>query len=131
MKVRKIKTYRICIAWKLFNRLLPDKQHFSDSVSRSILVSCGVLQGNVLGPLLFLIHTNDLFNVYLNFQVIFYADKTTIFEEADDFESLRLASKADIAKNEDWLHTKFLTLHTEELKFLIIRYINKIWVIHI
>ncbi len=42
-------------------------------------VECGVPQGSVLGPLLFIIYTNDLPDVIQKSKTILFADDTTIY----------------------------------------------------
>ena len=51
-------------------------------------VPCGVPQGSVLGPLLFIIYTNDLPNCLTQSKAILFADDTTVYSTSEDILTL-------------------------------------------
>ena len=59
-------------------------------------VTCGVPQGSVLGPLLFILHTNDFPNVLKHSKCILFADDTTIFQTCHNLTYLRECIEYDM-----------------------------------
>ena len=49
------------------------------NVTSSISVKCGVPPGSILGPLLFLLYVNDIYNVSSVLFTLLFADDTNVF----------------------------------------------------
>ena len=62
--------------------------HVNGSNSTLLDVTCGVLQGSVLGPLLFLIFINDLPHTSSKLTFCLYADDTNIYCVSGDLTAL-------------------------------------------
>ena len=66
-------------------------------------VHCGVPQGSILGPLLFLLYINDLPNCNLLSDVKMYADDTNLTYASKDHEELFSSLTRDLGYLKQWL----------------------------
>ena len=90
-----------------------------DHTSSYNLVVCGIPQGSVLGPLLFILYINDLFHVSNLLSIILFADDTNIFLCHDDLATLATILNVELSHVSSWFSANKLTFHPAKAKFII------------
>lgn len=83
-------------------------------------IICGVPQGSILGPLLFLLYINDLPECLLNTTPGMYADDTQIYASSANFTDLVAKLNKDLENIVKWLSQNKLQLHTDKTKLMFI-----------
>ena len=79
--------------------------------SNTLEMSCGVPQGSVLGPLLFIIYTNDLPDCIENTTTMLFADDTTTYKSASDINYLYKSMNSNLFRLTDWFRGNLLSLN--------------------
>ena len=89
------------------------------------LISCGVPQGSVLGPLLFLIYINDFPNISNKLDLYLFADDTNIYYEDESLGNLEKKANKELKNLYLWLSVNRLVLNIEKTNFVIFHPFNK------
>ena len=99
------------------------KQYVSVNGSNSsyLNVTCGVPQGSVLGPLLFLIYINDLPQSSAKLVFYLFADDTNIYFEAENLNLLQQTVNKELKKVKIWLDVNRLSLNIDKTNFIIFK----------
>ncbi len=89
-------------------------------------IPCGVPQGSILGPLLFIIYINDLTNHSHDLHASLYADDTTLYCFSNMSVEIVLTMQIELETVNQWFRAIRLTLNTEKTKFIIFGNKNKL-----
>ena len=76
--------------------------HDNNEKTDLLKIICGVPQGSILGPLLFIIYINDLCRVSYILKPIMFADGTNLFCLSNDIKTLFLNINLELKKNSEW-----------------------------
>ena len=105
-----------------FRSYLDHRKQFvflDNNKSQTKVITCGVPQGSVLGPLSFIMYINDLNNVSNEIFSILFADDTSVFIEGDNIESAIEILNSELEKISTWLTENKLTLNVSKSHFMI------------
>jgi len=82
--------------------------------STELNVTCGVPQGSILGPLLFLIYVNDIGNVLPDKTVKIFADDTNIFVFNQDISAVCVTANEYLSCLSQWFVANKLSLNIDK-----------------
>ena len=111
-------------ALRWFKSYLSNRQQyveFNGISSESCEIKCGVPQGSILGPLLFLLYINDLCNVSKVVDFILFADDTNIFFSHKDFNLLPEILNSEMLKLTQWCRANKLSINFKKSNFMVFR----------
>jgi hypothetical protein len=92
------------------------------SNSRNIKIS--ILQGSILGPILFLCYINDLYSV-TSLLTLMYADDTFTLDSGEDLDTLIRNVNIEINKIAVWFRANKLAVNISKTKYIIFRMKSK------
>lgn len=102
------------IALQWFKSYLSQRQQYvqyKNYTSDTQLIECGVPQGSVLGPLLFIIYINDICNCLLKCKSILFADDSSVRLKGKNKAKLYKAMKEELTKLIEWFQANRLSLN--------------------
>lgn len=117
------------ICW--FKSYLSDRSQIVDvngTHSESKEISCGVPQGSILGPLLFLLYVNDM-PASVNCKLLLYADDSALIVPGKDVLSIEQTLTSELKEVCEWLIENKLSIHlgkTESILFGSSRKLSKV-----
>ena len=86
---------------------------FNNTKSSTQNIVCGVLQGSILGPLLFLIYINDLPHASSKIFALLFADDSNMFLSGKNPDNLVNTMNDEMTKVIDWLNLNKLSLNLD------------------
>ena len=104
--IKKLEFYGVRgLANKWFSSYLSNRRQFVcvDNISDELTISCGVPQGSVLGPLLFLIYVNDFANCSKLLEFHLFADDSNLFYKSNSLLTLQTNLNEELAEVYKWL----------------------------
>lgn len=90
-----------------------------ESMSSCLSIACGVPQGSVLGPKLFILYINDMCEVSRQLKMVLFADDTNMFCSGKNLQSLLDLVSSELGKLKSWFDRNKLSLNLAKTKFMI------------
>ena len=112
------------MALEWFKSYLTERKQFvlyNDVKSDVKEITYGVPQGSVLGPLLFILYTNDIPYCLKTCKCILFADDTTVYVSGHRKSSLFTDMKNDLDSLIDWFRANKLSLNISKTNYVLFR----------
>ena len=83
-------------------------------------IKCGVPQGSILGPLLFILYVNDITNTTSLFEIILFADDTTLLYSHPEISSKIDPINKELNEISNWFKANKLSVNASETNYTIL-----------
>ena len=94
-----------------------------------LIIKCGVPQGSVLGPLLFLLYINDMPKCSNTLEFHLFPDDTNLFFNNPNILNLETILNVELEKVSQWLFANKLSLNIEKTSFVVFHSPQR-WIAH-
>ena len=94
---------------------------YKETKATTHMVPCGVPQGSVLGPLLFIMYTNDLPNCLTHSKAILFTDDTTVYSTSEDIPTLFNNVNLDLDSLTEWFRSNKLSLNVGKTNYVVFK----------
>lgn len=106
---------------RLLSNYLTDRTQFcsiNNTVSSTSPITCGVPQGSVLGPLLFILYINDIIQSSHLLNFLLFADDTNILYSNKDINALYEIINHELKNLHDWFKANKLSLNVKKTNYI-------------
>ena len=106
---------------KLFINYLTNRKQITTIENKSSQfrdIVCGVPQGSILGPMLFLVYVNDISSVIKKCKYQLYADDTVIYLTGQTLDECTESVEPDLNRFVSWCKGNALTVNTKKSKYV-------------
>jgi hypothetical protein len=94
--------------------------YYNGSKSRHQQLLCGVPQGSILGPLLFIMYINDIVNTSSILDFVLFADDTTILYSHDNISSKLNVINKELAEVTNWFKANKLSVNAGKTNYMLL-----------
>ena len=105
---------------KWFTNYLTNRKQciaYNNKMTQFRSIACGIPQGSILGPLLFLIYVNDLHRSSNLLNFILFADDTNLFYSHNNIQNLFQTVNQELIHIHEWLKANKLSLNVSKTKY--------------
>ena len=105
-----------------FKNYLSDRKQYvkyNDNTSELKNIICGVPQGSILGPLLFILYINDITNTSAILEFILFADDTTILYSSKHIVNELSLINRELSEVSNWFKANKLSVNASKTNYMI------------